>query len=273
MVARCYEDSIVSLNGKVAIVTGASAGIGRAYALALAEAGATVIAAARRLVPVDQVSPDGNTLSSLVKEAQSLPGSIYAHRCDMEREADIVGLIAYAAANFGRIDVLVNNAAILGKVATFNISAELFDRYMVTNVRGPYIAIREVAPHMMGQRSGSIINISAAVGHLTPRTNFPDFLVYGVSKAGLNRLSYHMAAELKPFNVAVNCLSPGVVASESALKTNPQVATSGTHKPATPAVLGPALLYLAGQTAEGLTGQWLHTDEFQKTWPAPVTQG
>ena len=260
------------LDGRVAIVTGASAGIGRAYALALAAAGATVVAAARRLGGGDHEAPDANTLSTVVKASQSLAGRVHAHVCDMESEADIVGLIEHTAVNFGRIDVLVNNAAILGKLDTFNISGEMFDRYMVTNVRGPYVAIRQAAPHMMRQRSGSIINITAAVGNLTPKTNFPGFLVYGVSKAGLNRLSYYMAAELKPHNIAVNCLSPGVVASESALKANPQVATTGTHKPATPEVLGPALVYLAAQTAEGLTGQWLHTDEFQKTWPTPSAQ-
>ena len=120
---------------------------------------------------------------------------------------------------------------------------------------------------MIRQRSGSIINITALVGSLTPRSNYPGCLIYGLSKAALNRLSYFMAAELRPYGIAVNCLSPGVVASESVLKSNPQVATAGTHKPATPEVLGPALLFLAGQTAESLTGQILHTDEFQKSWP------
>ena len=100
-----------------------------------------------------------------------------------------------------------------------------------------------------------------------PWSNFPGFLSYGLSKAALNRLSYFMAAELRPFGIAVNCLSPGMVASESALKSNPHVETSGTHKPATPEVLGPALLYLAQQTADTLTGQMLHTDEFGKNWP------
>jgi NAD(P)-dependent dehydrogenase (short-subunit alcohol dehydrogenase family) len=121
---------------------------------------------------------------------------------------------------------------------------------------------------MIRQRSGSIINITALVGTLTPRSNYPGFLAYGVSKAALNRLSYFMAAELKPHGIAVNSLSPGVVLSESALKARPEAAKAGTHKPATPEVLGPALIYLAQQTAETLTGQMLHTDEFQKTWPA-----
>jgi NAD(P)-dependent dehydrogenase (short-subunit alcohol dehydrogenase family) len=88
-----------------------------------------------------------------------------------------------------------------------------------------------------------------------------------VSKAGLNRLSYFIAAELKPYGIAVNSLSPGVVATDTALAARPEAATSGTHKPPTPEVLGPALLCLAQQTSDTLTGQILHTDEFLKSWP------
>lgn len=90
---------------------------------------------------------------------------------------------------------------------------------------------------------------------------------YGVSKAALNRLTHFMASELKPYGAAVNSLSPGVVASESALRANPAVATRGTHKPCTPEIMGPALIYLAQQTADTLTGQNLHTDKFQKSRP------
>ena len=263
------------LRGKVAIVTGASAGIGRAYALALADAGATVIAAARRLggslagklgTSKDEET-NANTLATLVKQSDALPGRIHAQMCDMEIESDIVRLVDHTAVNFGHIDVLVNNAAMLARFDSLNIEGEAWDRVMTTNVRAPYIVIREAAPHMIKRKSGSIINITAAVGNMTPKTNYPGFLAYGVSKAALNRLSYFMAHELKPHGIAVNCLSPGVVASESALRANPNVATSGTHKPCTPEVLGPALLHLAQQSAETLTGQILHTDEFQKTWP------
>jgi len=254
------------LRGKVAIVTGASAGIGRAYALALASAGATVVAAARRLGdPSD--GADANTLASLAKQSTTLPGRIHSQQCDIEVESDIVRLVDYAA-GFGRIDILVNNAALLAKFDSLDISGDAWDRVMATNVRAPYVAIRQAAPHMIKQKSGSIINITAAVGNMTPKTNYPGFLAYGVSKAALNRMSYFMANELKPHGIAVNCLSPGVVASESALRSNPAVATSGTHKPCTPEVLGPALLYLAQQSSETLTGQILHTDEFQKTWPS-----
>jgi NAD(P)-dependent dehydrogenase (short-subunit alcohol dehydrogenase family) len=255
------------LQGWVAVVTGASAGIGRAYALALAGEGATVVAAARRLGGGQGESRDANTLTSLVKTSETLPGRVCAHACDMEVEADIVRLVDQTVATFGHIDVLVNNAGLLWQFDALNITVEEWDRVMRTNVRGPYIAIRQTAPHMKRQRSGSIINITAGVGNLTPKSNYTGGLAYGVSKAALNRLSYFMAAELKPHGIAVNCLSPGAVLSESTLAARPETAQAGTHKPCTPEVLGPALLYLAKQTAETLTGQVLHTDEFQKTWP------
>ena len=257
----------MGLSGKVAIVTGASAGIGRAYALALAGAGATVVAAARRLGGGEGEASDANTLATLVNASAKLPGRIHAQVCDVELELDIVRLVEQTAVNFGRIDVLVNNAAALWQFDPLKITAEEWDRLMTTNVRGPYVAIRQAAPHMMRQRSGSIINITAGVGNLTPKSNYSGGLAYGVSKAALNRLAYFMAAELKPYGIAVNCLSPGVVLSESALAARPEAAKAGTHKPCTPELLGPALLYLAQQTAETLTGQILHTDEFRKSWP------
>jgi NAD(P)-dependent dehydrogenase (short-subunit alcohol dehydrogenase family) len=239
----------MGLRGKVAIVTGASAGIGRAYALALAGEGATVVAVARQ-------------------PGESLQESIHAYACDMAVEADVVRLIDHAIANFGRIDVLVNNAATMWQHDPFDMSGERWDQLMATNVRGPYIAIRQAAPHMMKQRSGSIINITAGAGNFTPGSHHPKMLAYSVSKAALNRLTCFMAAELSPHGIAVNSLSPGVVASRSALNLNPNVESAGTHKPCTPEVLGPALLYLAQQTAGTLTGQILHTDEFRKSWPA-----
>jgi 3-oxoacyl-[acyl-carrier protein] reductase len=258
----------MSLNGKVAIVTGASAGIGRAYALALAGAGATVIAGARTLGRVDGEVPERNTLAEVVKSAEPLPGRVFAHVCDVEREPDIAQMVGQAEVNLGRIDVLVNNAGLLWSSDPLDISCDDWDRLMRTNLRGPYLTIKHAAPYMMHQRSGSIINITAAAGALRPDTNFKGTLAYGISKAGLNRLSYFMAEELRPYGIAVNSLSPGYVLSDTAAAKRPEARTSGKHKPATPEVMGPALLYLAQQTAETLTGQILHTDEFGKSWPA-----
>jgi len=121
---------------------------------------------------------------------------------------------------------------------------------------------------MIRQRSGSIINITARAAAFLPRGNRAQVtVVYGPSKAGLNRLSYFMAEELKPYGIAVNALSPGIVTTDTALALNPHLGASRSAKPPAPETLGPALLCLAQQTAETLTGQVLHTDDFQKDWP------
>jgi NAD(P)-dependent dehydrogenase (short-subunit alcohol dehydrogenase family) len=255
------------VNGKVAIVIGASAGIGRAYALALAGAGATVVAAARTLGRVDD-EPERNTLNEVVRAAGSLPGRVYAQVCDVELEADVVQLVSQAASNFGRIDVLVNDAAIMKRYDPFATSGDDWERVMRVNVRGPYLAMREVAPHMMRQRSGSIINITAGAANYTRKGDRAhSAATYATSKAALNRLTHFMSEELREYGIAVNALSPGIVLSDTAATSNPSLKTSGEAKPCTPEALGPALLYLADQTADGLTGQILHTDEFRKIWP------
>jgi NAD(P)-dependent dehydrogenase (short-subunit alcohol dehydrogenase family) len=259
----------MELEGKVAIVTGASAGIGRAYTLALADAGATVIAAARTLGGGPGAPPARHTLAEVVNAGAALTGDIHAQVCDVEVEDDVVRLIGRAIADFGRIDVVVNNAGLMTTYDPFEIASDEWDLLMRVNVRGPYLAIREAAPHMMRQRSGSIINITARAGGFTPRGDRASSgtLVYAVSKAALNRLSYFMAEELKPYGIAVNALSPGIVATDTVVAAHPELATSGIGKPPTPEVLGPALIHLAQQTAEGLTGQVLHTDDFGKSWP------
>ena len=254
------------LREKVAVVIGASAGIGRAYAYALAQAGATVVAAARTLGPAS--GEENNTLSHVVRTGRDLPGRIYAQVCDLTNETDVARLMDQAAANFGRIDVLVNNAALMGMFyEPLALTCADWDRMININLRGPYFAIRYAAPHMMQQRSGSIVNITAKVAGFIPRSvDWADgTILYGITKAGLNRLSHFMSEELKPHNIAVNALSPGVVATDTALASNPNLKDYGGKDP-TPEVLGPAVVHLAQQSAETLTGQILHTDEFGKSW-------
>jgi NAD(P)-dependent dehydrogenase (short-subunit alcohol dehydrogenase family) len=258
----------MGLHGKIAIVTGASAGIGRAYALALAGAGATVIAAARTLGRPDG-EPERNTLEEVVQAGEGLPGRIHVRVCDVELEADITRMISETAASFGRVDVLVNNAGLMTTYDPFAIAGEDWDRMMRINARAPYLAIREAAPHMIRQGSGSVVNVTARAAGFTPKRGRASHgtLVYAVSKAALNRLTYFMAEELRPHGIAVNALSPGIVATDTVVAAHPELAKSSVAKAPTPEVLGPALLHLAQQTAEGLTGQILHTDEFGTSWP------
>jgi NAD(P)-dependent dehydrogenase (short-subunit alcohol dehydrogenase family) len=263
----------MELNGKVALVTGASAGIGRAYALALAGAGATVVAAARTLGEPGASEPQPNSLVEVVRAAEGLPGRVHAQICDMAIEADIARTIGQTIANHGRIDILVNNAALLTQFEPLTVSCEDWDQMLRVNLRGPYLAIRHAAPQMKRQRAGSIINITARGALSLPAASFmpnderpfDGTLVYAVAKAGLNRMSFFMSEELRPWGIAVNALSPGFVATATALAKNPRLKELG-GKDATPEVLGPALLHLAVQTAETLTGQVLHTDEFGKSW-------
>ena len=256
------------LDDKIAVVIGASAGIGRAYALALAGAGATVVAAARTLGVVGAEDVQRNSLAQVVKLGEGLPGRIYADVCDVQSEQDIARTIEQTVANFGRIDVLVNNAGLMTQFDPFQIRCEDWDVMMRVNVRGPYFAIRYAAQHMMRRRSGSIINITARAGTFMPKGQrvYDGTLLYAVTKAALNRLSFFMSEELKPFGIAVNALSPGIVATDTALAATPNLKEYGGKEPS-PEVLGPALLYLAQQTAESLTGQVLYTDDFGKTWP------
>ncbi|MDG2003736.1 MAG: SDR family NAD(P)-dependent oxidoreductase [Novosphingobium sp.] len=255
----------MELEGKVAIVTGASSGIGRAYALAMAGQGATVIALARTLGRTGDRGPTPDSLAETVEAGRDLPGRILAQVCDVGEEAQLVNTIDAAGANFGRIDILVNNAAAMRQHKTFEIDGEEFDRMMRINVRAPYVAIRQVAALMIAQKAGSIVNITARAGNFIAREDgaHPDLLPYGVSKAALNRLSHFMAEELKPHGIAVNALSPGVVKT-GANRDNPNF----PGKEATAEVLGPALIYLTLQGGDGLTGQILHTDEFGQSWGA-----
>ena len=256
----------MELAGKIAIVIGASAGIGRAYAQALAGAGATVIAAARTLGEVD--GSQNNTLSHTVKSGDRLAGSIHAHVCNALNEEEIVRLVDQTVANLGSIDVLVNTAAWMAVFDPIDIPKDDWETVMRLNVRAPYVAMSQAAKHMKRQRSGSIINTTARCGEFLSRGEkmYDGTILYGASKAALNRLTFFMAEELKPFGIAVNALSPGVVATDTALASTPNLRDYGGKEP-TPEVLGPALLFLARQSAETLTGQILHTDQYGKSWP------
>jgi len=263
----------MEFQGKVAIITGASAGIGRAYALALAGAGATVVAVARTLGNLDGETPARNTLAEVVKAGEGLPGRIYAHACDLETEADVARMTEQTVANFGRIDVLVNNAGVYPHYDTFAITEPEWQMNMNVNVRAPYLTTKYVGPHMIRQKSGSIINMTSGSAQFWPKGHpgHEELLLYCVTKAALNRMSTFLAEELKEHGIAVNALSPGAVLTDTWIAVDPkatdEAAASGWAKQCTPEVMGPAMLYLAQQTAETMTGKILHTDEFRKSWP------
>ena len=256
--------------GKIAIVTGASSGVGRAYALALAGAGATVVDAARSVGELTSEGPERGTLAEVISAAKGSSGRVLGLACDVTVEQDIVRLIAQTVANFGQIDILVNNAGAYPRYDSLVIGEADWDALMKLNLRSAYVAIREAAPHMIERRRGSIVNITAGASGHFPNTGgaHEGMLLYALTKAALNRLTTFMADELSPHGIAVNALSPGVVRTDvwNELGTAEQVAAM-TGKPATAEVLGPPLLYLAAQDAGGTTGQIVHSDTFGRDWP------
>jgi NAD(P)-dependent dehydrogenase (short-subunit alcohol dehydrogenase family) len=254
----------MTLDGQVAIVTGASRGIGKGLALGLAAAGATVVGAARTLDP----SPDGlpGSVRETVAAIEDAGGTALALRCDIGSADDIETLVAATADRFGRIDVLVNNAMAPTRATFADSTVDEWDESMRVNVRSLYVSCRAVVPHMRAAGGGSIINISSGgAGHESTPFMPPGFLTYAVAKAAMERFSTALAPELADDNIAVNALRPGAVKTELAtLELGPDHDWSGW---ATPDAVVPAVVHLAGQRADGLTGQVVDSTQYGTVWP------
>ncbi len=253
-----------SLPGKVAIVTGASRGIGKAVALGLAQAGAAVVAAARTAEPRAGLP---GTIHDTVAEIESAGGRALAVACNVREEDSIRGMVSRTLDEFGRVDALVNNAGIGGYAPFLQMTLREWDLNLAINLRAPFIACQSVAPIMIEQGGGSIINVSShAAANIFSSTLGEDHgagvaligQAYGASKAGLERFTWGLAAELGRHNIAVNALKPlRPVATEGFRLQRPDADFSTW---ATPEHMVKAAVYLAAQDARGLTGA-IVTDE------------
>ncbi len=185
------------LSGRVALVTGAGSGIGKAIALRLASDGADI--AVNDLVP-----ERAEQVASLVRDVGRRALSNHADVTD----ADAVGdMIRGVASHFGSLDTLVSNAGIIGTGSFVETSLEDFERVMTVNVRGTFLCGREAAKHMIAQGSGKIVNAGSVAG----RRPTPFHAAYGASKYAVISLTLTMARELAPHGITVNAYCPGVV--------------------------------------------------------------
>jgi len=205
----------VTLDGKVAIVTGASRGVGAATAVALADAGALVACAARATDENPLRLP--GTIDTTVQRITEAGREALAVPTNLAIEDEIEQMVGTTVEHFGRIDILVNNAAITFP-GDIDVPMKRYDLMLAVNLRAPLVAARAVVPHMKHQGEGAILNISSAAA----LSYIPGLMVYGMSKIALEHLTVSLATQLAPHRIAVNTFRIDVpVASEGFVANTP----------------------------------------------------
>jgi NAD(P)-dependent dehydrogenase (short-subunit alcohol dehydrogenase family) len=190
---------LFSLSGKVAIVTGGGRGIGKFIATGLAEAGANVVIASRKLEKLEAVAAD---LSKLGVKAK-------ACKCDMGSKDDILGLVDFTMKEFGTVDILVNNAGVTWGAPTLEFPLEQWDKIFNVNVRGVWILSQAVAKIMKEKGGGKMINLSSVMGFRGSLEEAHPALPYNSSKAAINLLTMNLAIKLARYKIYVNAIAPG----------------------------------------------------------------
>ncbi len=204
------------LAGKVAIVTGASRGIGEAIALRYAMEGAKVVVSARTVEEGDHVLP--GSINSVVKRIKDAGGEAAAVRCDLALAAHRENLVAETVKTFGPVDILVNNAAITYFTPVADFTEKRYKLMMEVQVYGCLHLAQLVLPSMKERQTGWILNISShAALHPAPSTPGGGGTVYGMCKAALERFTTGLAQEVYKDNIGVNVISPGLVATPGVL--------------------------------------------------------
>ncbi len=253
------------LDGKVAIITGSSRGIGKDMALIFANEGAKVVISARTEHEGDFRIPGSiDKTMNMIREAG---GAAIGVRCDVANEEEVAELARRANAEFGRIDILVNNAAILVPGAIEAMQPRHFDLLYRVNIKGPFNCCKAVIPYMKAQGAGHIINISSTVsigpGPGPYTTGDTGGTAYGAGKAYIERFSQGLAAELYQFGIAVNILSPqGMIYTEGQRWFFEQ---TGAPPPVGARVngnmMGDAAAIICSRDPKAYTGHLLHDEE------------
>jgi len=243
----------MKLEKKVAIITGAGRGIGKAIAFAFAREGADLLLLSRTL-------PE---LKSTAKEIKALNRNVLVLKTDVSNGMHVQKAIDFALSEFGKVDILVNNAAIQGPIGSLaDNDVEKWIETININLIGVFLCCRAVLPHMIKNGRGKIVNLSGG-GATAPR---PYFSAYSASKAAVVRLTETLAQEVEPFNIQVNAIAPGTVSTRMLHQVLEAGLAAGEHElehckqelesGGTPAELSATLaLYLASDESDGLTGR------------------
>lgn len=245
------------LQGKTAIVTGGAKGIGRHYSMALAAEGARVMVAD---------IADGSAVAADIVASHGA-GSAASFTFDVADESAVKALVAETVKQFGQIDILVNNAALYATLTPRNYDEwdiETWDKVMAINVRGPYLMVRHVAPHMKSRGAGKIINIASGAAY----KGIPRMLPYVTSKGAMLAFTRSLSRELGAFGIGVNSLSPGYILSDTGLDNSTHVEeeripvrnSRAFKRDGYPEDLLGALVFLASGDSDFVTGQSLVVD-------------
>jgi len=256
------------LTDKVAIVTGASAGIGRASALAFAEVGAHVVLAARREDKLEEVAQQ---IRGFGRRALAVP-------CDVNHSAQVGNVVTRAVAEFGRIDVLVNNAGGTGPTAALDLNLKDFEMAFHFNVGTAFLFSRLCAPHMAKVGGGSIVNISSAMSHMVDI----GFVAYGTAKAALTHMTRLLGHEWAP-TIRVNAIAVGATETDAlgpfleaaeGLREK-MVALTPMARLGTTEDIALAVLYLASPASSWVTGKVFDVDggTIASNWPFKMPTG
>ncbi len=247
------EDSLFDLKGQVALVTGASRGLGQYFARALARAGADLILTSRRR----------ESLTEFAQEMRSLGRRAVALELDVRDPASIERMAAEAEAAQGQIHILVNNAGCNVRKPALDVTWEDWNLVLDTNLRGSFFVAQAIARGMIAHQYGRIIN----VGSVTSVFGYAGLAPYGASRGGIRQLTMSLAADWGPHGVTVNCLAPGwfKTRQNQVLYEDPDwveylIERIPIRRPGQPNDLDGAVLFLASEASRYVTGQTLLVD-------------
>ena len=246
--------TMLRFGDKVALVTGAGRGIGKAISLALAKEGASVVLAARTKQEIEETQRE---VESLGRESLAIP-------TDVAQSKSVDSLFEKTLSRFARIDILVFCAAIQTLKPVVEITEDMWDSILDVNLKGAFLCCRTAAKQMMTQKHGKIVIIGSCAGRLA----MPFHAAYAASKGGLLQFMRVLAMELIRYNINVNTVSPGLTRtalSEEAISQRPDVMTRypkriPSGRPAEPEDIANAVMFLASQQADDIVGHELIVD-------------
>ncbi len=241
------SDARFSLEGRVAIVTGGGTGIGRAIAHLFTERGARVVLASRKVENLERVAA----------ELQSIGGSVLVVPTDVRERVNVETMVARVVAEYGQIDVLVNNAGGNHRMNAVEVTDQLWDRMVNLNMRGPFLCSQAVFG-VMSKNGGTIVNISSGAANAGAKGLMP----YGTAKAGLQQMTRMLATEWAEYGIRVNCVAAGTVKTEGFIRGrrlsggDPEAPLDNAlRRPGFPEEIAYPVLFLASEASSFMTGE------------------